>query len=345
MSVRALDSQIKNGQFARIYLFYGAEGYLATHYARSVSKSAVPSMQTFNLHQFSADTFDLSKLTAAVEHLPMMAARSCVVLWDIDPDTLKAKDWKDYLALLSDAPDSCVLVLAFAHVPYDKKSAHWKALIALAQKAGVAEQFSPPTKRELEKWVMKRARAAGASMSAEAADALAEACGADMNRMAAEVEKLAAYMAGNEIGKDTVDALVYKDVASTIYDLARAVISGRLPIALGILGDLFDQKEEPVIILSALSQAFCDLYRAAVACAAGKGQTELAADFPYRGREFRIRNALRDCRGLSIGFLREALERLLAADKALKSSGADSRLVLERLCVDLSQLRKQVNAG
>lgn len=345
MSARTLDSQIKSGQFARIYLLYGEEGYLAAHYARALAESIVPTVREFNLHRFSTDTFDLSKLAAAVEHLPLMASRTCVVLQDIDPDALKAKEWKEYLALLADAPESCVLVLAFAHVPFDKKSAHWKALIALAQKHGVAELFHAPTKRELEKWLVKRARAACAAISAEAADALTVACSADMNRMAAEVEKLAAYTSGGEIDRAAVDALVYKDVECSIYDLARAVTAGRLSTALEIVGELFDQKEEPVIILSALSQAFCDLYRAAVAVSAGKGQADLAADFPYRGREFRIRDALRDCRGLSVGFLRMALEELLAADAALKSSGADSRLVLERLCVDLSRLRKQVHAG
>lgn len=345
MSTRTLDSQIKSGQFARIYLLYGEESYLVAHYARALSESAVPTVREFNLHRFSADTFDLPKLAAAVEHLPLMASRTCVVLQDIDPDALKAKEWKDYLEILADAPESCVLVLAFAHVPYDKKSAHWKALIALAQKSGEAELFHAPSKRELEKWLAKRARAAGASITVEAADALADACSADMNRMAAEVEKLAAYTSGGEIGKEAVDALVYKDVESSIYDLARAVTSGRLSAALETIGNLFDQKEEPVIILSALSQAFCDLYRAAVAVSAGKGQSDLSADFPYRGREFRVRNALRDCRGLSVGYLRAALEQLLAADAALKSSGADSRLVLERLCVDLSQLRKRVHTG
>lgn len=345
MSTRELDGQLKSGQLARFYLLYGEEGYLAAHYARALSERAVPSVREFNLHRFSTDTFDLSKLTAAVEHLPLMAERTCVVLQDVDPDGLKAKDWKEFLALLTDAPESCVLVLAFTHVPYDKKSTHWKALVELAKKSGVAEQFAAPTRRELEKWLVKRARAAGASISAEAADALAEACGADMNRMAAEVEKLAAYAAGGEIGREAVDALVHKSIECSIYDLARAVLAGRLPAALETLGRLFEHKEEPVVILSALSQSFCDLYRASVAAAAGKGQADLAADFPYRGREFRIRNALRDCRGLSEGYLRAALDRLLAADRQLKSSGTDSRLALERLCVDLSYLRKRGIAG
>lgn len=343
MSTRTLDSQIKNRQFARLYLLYGEESYLVSHYARALSEGAVPSVREFNLHRFSAESFDLSKVTAAVEHLPLMAERTCVVLEDVDPDKIKAKEWKEYQALLSGAPENCVLVLAFAHVPYDKKSAHWKTLLALAKQHGETAQFNAPARRELEKWLGKRVRAAGATMTLEAADALAEACGADMNRMALEVEKLAAYTAGGEIDKDAVNALVHKSVESSIYDLARAVTSGKLHAALETLGILFDQKEEPVIILSAMSQAFCDLYRAAVAVSAGKGQTDLTADFPYRGREFRARNALRDCRGLSVGFLRAALEKLLAADQALKFSRADSRLVLERLCVDLSRLRKQVH--
>lgn len=345
MGVRILDSQIKSGEFAHFYLLYGEEGYLTAHYARAIAESAVPSLKEFNLHRFSSDTFDLSKLAEAVEHLPLMAERTCVLLGDIDPDSLKAKEWKTCLELLSDAPESCIVILFFTHVPYDKKSAHWKALIALAKKVGVAERFSAPTKRELQRWLTKRARSAGATITAEASDALAEACSADMNRMAAEVEKLAAYASGGEIGKEAVDALVTRDVECSIYDLARAVTAGRLPAALGILDELLYRREEPVVILSALSQAFCDLYRASVAAAAGRSEADVAADFPYRGREFRVRNAFRDSRGLSAGFLQMSLERLLSADETLKSSGTDSRLTLERLCVDLAGLRKRRTAG
>ncbi len=345
MSARDLENQLKKEEFAGWYLLYGDEGFLTAHYAKAIAARAVPAVQEFNLHRFSMETFDPSKLAAAMQNLPLMAPRTCVLLGDIDPDALKANVWKAYLSELSDVPKTCVAVVYFTHVPFDKKSARWRALLNLAKKSGQAELFARPTARELERWTARRAKKAGASITAEAAAALSEACSGDMNRMASEIEKLAAYTAGGEIGKDAVDALVARDITCSIYDLARAVTAGRLSAALGILDELFYQKEEPVIILSALSQAFCDLYRAAVASHSGKGEAVLAADFPYRGREFRIRNALRDCRRLSVGYLRVSLAYLLDADTALKSTRADDRLILERLCVDLAALGKRGAVG
>lgn len=340
MGAATLEKQLKSGELAPFYLLHGAESYLTAHYAKALAERAAGEVRAFNLHRFTAETFNLSRLTAAVENLPLMAQRSCVLLWDVAPEALGQGEWKEYRALLENAPQTCVLVLAFVDVPFDKKNARCKALLALAQKRGAAEEFAAPPRGELKKWLARRVKEAGASIGAPAADALADACGSDMGRMAMEADKLAAFRAGGEIAPEDVAAMVAKDLDSSIYDLARQAVAGRLPACLSLLDELFEQKIEPVVILSALSQAFCDLYRAAVAVSAGVEQAQIAADFPYKGREFRIRNALRDCRGLSVGFLRAALSRLLAADAAVKS-GADGRLALERLCVDLDALRRR----
>ena len=56
----------------------------------------------------------------------------------------------------------------------------------------------------------------------------------------------------------------------------------------------------------------------------------LAADFGYRGREWRLRNAARDSARLSLSMLRQSLEILAQADGQLKSARTDKRVVLEQ---------------
>lgn len=49
-------------------------------------------------------------------------------------------------------------------------------------------------------------------------------------------------------------------------------------------------------ILYVLSMSFVDLSRARAAISAGVETSKAAADFGYKGREFAMRNAFRDCR-------------------------------------------------
>ncbi len=260
MSGHQIETQIRKKEFAPLYLLYGEESYLSLHYARALFAAAVPTMREFNQHHFTTDNFSLEAFAAAIEHLPMMAERTCVLLQDLDPDAFSPTEWKTYQKLLSTASPDCVLLLLFAHVPYNRKSARWKALIALAKKQGQEERFSIPTHRDLERWLGKCAKAAQASITVEAAGALIEACASDMERMRLEIEKLAAYAPDGKIDKQTVAELVPQTVENSIYDLSRAVTAGRLPEAFRILDQLAEQKEEPVVVLSALSQTFVDLY-------------------------------------------------------------------------------------
>lgn len=86
------------------------------------------------------------------------------------------------------------------------------------------------------------------------------------------------------------------------------------------------------MILGALSMSFADLYRAKCAIAAGKGEQEMTEDFRYpKNRGFAVRNAFRDVRGYSLEYLRRCMRLLYEADRKLKSSRTEERLILEQM--------------
>ena len=103
------------------------------------------------------------------------------------------------------------------------------------------------------------------------------------------------------------------------------------------------QREEPIPILGVLSSAYADLYRAKVAVTAGQPADTLAADFKttYARKEFRLRNAARDCARLSTDTLRRSLEVLAQTDNALKQTNADGRSLLEQTVVKLIRLLRE----
>ena len=65
------------------------------------------------------------------------------------------------------------------------------------------------------------------------------------------------------------------------------------------------------------------------------------AAFDYRGRDFRVRNAMMEVSRCSTGFLRGAVVLLTEADTQLKSSRIKDQVILEKLITQLFVLRKE----
>ena len=114
-----------------------------------------------------------------------------------------------------------------------------------------------------------------------------------------------------------------------------ALMAGRYEDAFLYLDTLLSQNEEPVVILSTLASAYIDMYRVQTALESGMTAPDAALFGEYKGREFRLRNAARNLRGMQSGVLQESLNLLLDADIALKSSRLSARIVLEELIARL----------
>ena len=110
--------------------------------------------------------------------------------------------------------------------------------------------------------------------------------------------------------------------------------------ALRMLDDLFQQRMEPVLILSAVSGAFVDCYRGKLAVRAGKSSQQAAADFGYfGGRAYYFGKACTKARGMSDGYLNACMEVLFRTNRLMNSSKTDSRLLLERAFTEISALK------
>ena len=107
------------------------------------------------------------------------------------------------------------------------------------------------------------------------------------------------------------------------------------------LDALFQQGEDPIAILGALSSVYVDMYRVKAALESGLPATAPAEYGDYKGREFRLRNGERNARGVPLPVLGESLSLLLQADLALKGSKLSPRTVLDQLIARLLLAAKE----
>ena len=115
-------------------------------------------------------------------------------------DKWKAADVKALTAYLSSPAPATVLVLVADDLKADSP------LGKAVAKAGQVLAFSV-AKRNLSSWVAEQFAAAGARAEPDACAALVQLVGEDLHALAAEVDKLATWAAGEPIGEREVEAL------------------------------------------------------------------------------------------------------------------------------------------
>lgn len=332
LTEQELKRELKSGVLRRVYFLYGEESYLTAHYAERLAVTAVPdrSLVDFNVQRLDGGACTAADIAEAAEALPLMAPQKCVLVKDFDA-AASAAAYDGLAALIEQPPESCVLVLYTVSLTVDaRKSARWKSLIAAVDKAGASVALPLRTEAEAVRLLCQGAARRGCTLEANTARGLRERCGTSLRVLLGELDKLCALADGGTITPQHVDALCVPDLSASIYDLSKALLRRDAAGAYGIVHRLLSRREKPVVLLSELAAAYADLYRARVALSAGEQPTALAANFNYRGRDFRLRNAGRDARRLSVAALRDSLEVLAEADRRLKGSSLDERLILDQ---------------
>lgn len=328
---------IKNREFSNLYFIYGNEPYLKDFYAgKIIEKSVNKDFATFNLHIFDGEEVSLDDIASCCESLPMMDEHCCVVVKDYRFDRSTDEDRKQIEMIVSDLPDTTVLVFWMQNVEVDvKKNDKWKKILTLINKYGSTISLDKKTRSALVKLLVSGANKRDCTLSSQNAEYLINLVGDDMNNLLNELEKLCFFADKSEITKNHIETLAVRSVSARVFDLATDIVQGRNEKAFDVLKTLLSQKEEPININSQLINAYVDIYRAKVFLAAGDRADGAAKYYNYQNKSFRLTNAARDASKIDISAIRVCLEILAQADIKLKSSSVNKSLILEQTIVKL----------
>ena len=336
-----LKKQIKARSFLPIYVLCGTEQLYIKHYTKLLTEAvAGKEPSDFNFHTFSGEV-DLDTLASAIGVVPFMSEYNCVLVTDIFLDMLNADDLNKLKAICKMQAEGTVLILSMPSYVPKRNAKAWEAIQKSAQKDGAVVKFDKPDDTKLEKHIGKWANAQGKFISRINASHLIKLCGKDLTRLKNEVDKLCAYSDGEEITMQAIDLLVAQSLEAKIFSLSDQVLAGRGDDAFCTLDVLFYQKEEPVMMLYVLSNAFTDAYRVRVADESGVPLKTLAEDFACKNRTFALERARRSTRSVSTEALRRCLAVLSEADNRMKSVRVNERLFLEQLIAQLLLLARE----
>lgn len=335
LNEQGLKEQLKVNNIYNAYLIYGEEEYLKEHYVAELKKRLVePTFEDFNLHQYDGKGTSLDDVLKDAQMLPMMSEYNVVIVRDYPVEKSKAdiKLMEEYFA---DVPQSTVLILVYHSLMPDTKSASFKKIINLFDKSGASVCLDKRSENDVAKLLSSGAKKRGSQLDINDAKYLISVSGNDMKVLLNELDKLAHFAQGTQITKDIIDNMATKCLQARAYDLSKAVVAGNADIAYSVIDTLFGMKEEPILILSAIAGVYVDMYRVKCAKTAGLSYDDVAKHYNYRGREFALKYASRDCAAMSEGQLRRSLDIIMETDLKLKSTSTDKRLLVEELVAKL----------
>lgn len=341
-----LDKMLRDGSFPHLLLLWGEDGPAVQRYQRLLEKAVVTAFPDFNSYRCDGKaSVDLDALGDSARSLPMMARRRFALVDDLDPEVLSGEDLAKFQELVEELPEETVLVVTQRSVLPDLKKKGGKGgkegkgskgskVYALCDQYGGVCCFQKPDASAAARLVQEEAKRLGSSLGHKEALLLAEYCGRDPQRMLTETQKLAAH-SPETVTREDIALLVAPVTEARVFDLSDRIVSGGYAAAMATIDELIFQRENPVTILTILSMAFVDIYRAAAAKRAGVPAQDAKKAYGYGGSGYRYDKGMQNQRRFTLPMLEDILELLAQADSRMKASGVDSRVVLETLVAEI----------
>lgn len=332
-----LKTELGQKSYSRIYFVYGAEKQYVKKYGRLIAEKIMgKSPSEFNFHILNSDN-SVQDIADAVFIVPFMEEYNFVAVEDFPLTELSESDALKLSELIKSVPDTSVLLFTELTLTPAQNPKRTKILKELT-KYGCVLEFKAESRDELKKTIMAYAKKCGASLSAQNAELIISLNGGSLSQLINETAKLAAFSGCGEITKEQIELIVTKNPEANIFKISEQILRGNLDKAYLDLSVLLNQKEEPIAILAVISFLFGDMYRVKLCTESGFKVSELLGKFDYTEKNsFRLQNAQRLAKNLSLDSLKFSLEAIKDADLALKSSAKNKeRTILEQLFAKLA---------
>jgi DNA polymerase-3 subunit delta len=334
-----LISGLKQGKVLPLYLFFGEEEFLIQEAVDLVINSVVdPKARDFNFNTLYCKDTSSSELVNLCQTLPFMSEKRLVIAKEID--AFKAADLEELIPYLNDpSPSTCLLMIS-NQPRYEKK-----AVTSAVEAHGAVTRFYALLDREIVAWIEEWARTRGLSIRRDAAQFLWQTLGNDLQKISNELEKVLIFLKEKKtITVDDVKTVVGDFREYSSFDLAAALGQKNREKAFLILSRLIQEGEAPVGLLGSIAWNFRRLMQAKAMEAGGFGADEIMKKLRPPVIFHQAGMFKEQMRCYTLDELRGVFAVMLSTDKALKSSGLNGRLILERMILRLCGVNTEQRA-
>jgi DNA polymerase-3 subunit delta len=298
-----LRTNLKAGDTGPLYMLIGDDDVEKASVAAEFSDMVEEDLRAFNVERLYGGEMSVDDLIQAAGLLPMMAPRRVVIILEGEKLLVPKRESK-----AADAEQERLerfiknppdhATVVFVCGAVDRRR---RAVKILLERAAIVDCGTIEDAAAAERWIKVRAAKEGVNLDAGAVRVLAQRGGTDLVRLRSGLERVLLYA----LGQPTITADDVKQVVAPAPDqqeefgISNAIREGDAAAALRQLAAALDAGSPPYFVL---------------------GQLRSVAERASAPR------------------LRSAIEAVFRTDLALKSSGGDPRVLLERLVVELCTL-------
>jgi DNA polymerase III subunit delta len=183
-------------------------------------------------------------------------------------------------------------------------------------------------RKDLEPWLVQRAKRDGLDVTPPAVHALVETLGEDPGQLVAALRQLGSAFAGQRI-TPLIVAQQFRGLGEQkVWDLCDRAFAKDLPGAIRSLRSIEEGRDDPLMVLGGIASRLRDLMKVrALPDRMPPAELARAADLRF---DWQARRYQQQARNFSMGQLVSLHERLVEADRAMKS-GANGDVVMPML--------------
>ena len=283
-----------------------------------------------------AETVSGEDVAAALNSLGLFGTGRLVVVQGVEK--WKKADAEALDVYLADPVHGTVLALVVEEPPKDDALGK-----LVARRGGEVLAYDVPKPKDPSVWVRGEFTRLGAQATDDAARRLVEIAGDDIGHLEQEVEKLATWAGGEQIGPREVEELAVPVTEAPNWALSDAWGNRNVGEVLAACEAELEKGVEPFLVAVRLG-AQVTLVRAVQSLADdGLSAKEIAGRL--KKHEFRIRKAVGHAERYSRDELDAAIVRLAELDAALKgASRVSNELELERALLEITAAREPVSS-
>ena len=323
ISYRDIIDQVRRREFKPVYLLMGEESY----YTDRISEFIADNVLTETERDFNQQVIYCTRETSvgdiinSARRYPMMAEYQVLIVKEAQ-NLLKLDELSVYV---QNPMQTTILVICYKNGSVDQR----KKLVTSIQKVGVVLESKKPRENELPKFISDYLKRKHVAIDQQAALMMAEYIGADLNRMASELDKLIISLPPgyNQINAALIEKNIGISKEFNNWELRTAIINKDVVKANQIINYFeANQKTNPYIVtISLLFNFFSNLMLAYYAPDKSQRglmeQLDLRSDWFLREYTQAMRNYNAMKTMLIIGKLRETDGKLKGVKKGNQTDG------------------------
>ena len=317
---------INSGRFRTVYVLYGQEAYLQKQYRDKLVAALTGEGDTMNFRHVRGKDYSVPQLIDFAETMPFLAERRVIVLESTGVLKSSGEGLAEYFA----APcETTTWILVESEC--DKRSKLFKA----ADKAGLCVEFAAQDETTLKKWILGLLKKEGKQITGQTLELFLEKTGTDMNIIRLELEKLLCYtLEKSVIEREDVEAVCITRITGHIFDMVDAIGIRDQRKALALYNELQALREPPIRILFLIGRHMNILLQIKDLKKRGFDNKAMASKVGVP--PFTVVKYIKQAGLYKTAQLKQALERCIQADEAIKTGALQDKMSVELLIFELT---------